>query len=89
MAWVLVSSEDDNMRDAEYALLLAIRACGLTDFKQANFMDTLGAAYAMNGDFDNAVKYQEKAVELAENEQDKKYFGIHLKKFKEGKPYME
>ena len=41
-----------------------------------------------NGDFENAVKYQKKAANLAEGK-DKENYTANLKKYKAGKPYRE
>lgn len=43
---------------------MAIRACELTKWKEPSEIDTLAAAYAESGDFDEAVKYQTQAINM-------------------------
>jgi len=43
----------------------AERACQLTNYGDARFLDVLGAAYARAGRFDDAVTTAENAVQLA------------------------
>jgi len=63
-------------------------SCELTDWNDADYLDTLAAAYAESGQFDKAVESQEKAIELAPDDE-KADFETRLKLYQEGKPYRE
>lgn len=61
-AWLLATCSDDEIRDGTLAVKHANRACELTQWDNAAFVDTLAAAYAEAGDFDSAVVYQKSAI---------------------------
>ena len=50
---------------------------------------TLAAAYAEVGEFDKAVEWEEKAIQLYANADDRKKGEERIKLYKEKKPYRE
>ena len=65
LAWLLATSESPKYRDPIQAVELAERGCRLTDYKEPRLLDTLAAAYAEAGRFDEAIRTAERALELA------------------------
>jgi Flp pilus assembly protein TadD len=70
LAWVLCTSPDDKLRNGRRAIELATEACKLTEYKVPHILSTLAAAYAEIGDFDNAVKWVSKGLEVADKSKD-------------------
>ena len=65
LAWIHATTPDARWRDGVEAVRLAEHACALTDYGDPDLLDTLAAAYAAAGRFDDAVKVGRKAVEAA------------------------
>jgi len=87
-AWVLATSPDDKLRDGKRAIRLATDACEATEYKLPHVLSTLAAAYAETGDFDSAVKWSAKAVEIGDKEHDEA-LKKELENYKAKKPWRE
>jgi Flp pilus assembly protein TadD len=66
LAWLLATAKESRIRNGEKAVGFAVKACRLSEWKNPEYLDTLAASYARVGDFDNATKWQEKALQLFE-----------------------
>ena len=89
-AWILATSRVDKVRDGNKAVELAEQALRQSPWKQAEYWDTLAAAQAEAGKFDEAVASAEKALQQARSVRaDDLIPGIQrrLELFKAGKPY--
>ena len=62
-AWLMATCSDAKYRNGARAVELAVRACELGGWQRADSLQVLAAAYAETGDFDSAIRYQQKAIE--------------------------
>jgi tetratricopeptide (TPR) repeat protein len=90
-AWLTATCPEARYRDAKRSLKDAKKACELSEWKEGNCLGALAAANAENGDFLNAVKWQQKAIDLApENEKQQRAILQHrLTLYKSAQPYHE
>ena len=65
LAWIEATHPSAEVRNAAEALSLAQRMCSLTQSNVPAFLDTLAAAYAEAGRFDDALRTSEKALQSA------------------------
>jgi len=88
LAWLQATSKENSIRNGISAVKLATQACELTGWKDSMHLGTLAAAYAESGNFEEAVKTQTKAIELAKDAQ-KREMQSRLENYKAKQPYRE
>jgi tetratricopeptide (TPR) repeat protein len=89
LAWVLATCPKATLRDGKRAISLATRACEATEWMNAYKIDTLAASYAEMGTFDEAVKWQKKAVELLPDARYRADYEARLSLYTRRMPYRE
>ena len=90
LAWLLATCPNDSVRDGEEAVKLAEAACLVTQNRTHAYLDTLAAAYAEKGRFDDAVRTVGKAIETAKAAgDDTAAYEARLKLYEQKKPYRE
>ena len=87
LAWLLATCPDPKFRNGEKALENATKACELTAFKQSSKLESLAAAYAEIGNFNDAINTQVRAIELALNAKKKPEMEERLALYRSNKPY--
>jgi uncharacterized protein (TIGR03067 family) len=87
LAWLLATCPDPRVRDGRRAVVHAKNACDLAKWADAGLIDTLAAAHAEAGQFDEAVTFGRKAVALAEKgpKDAREEFRAHLATFERHK----
>lgn len=88
LAWLLATCPDAEIRDGRDAVKYARKACAAQRGEDSLCIAVLAAAYAETGNFKNAVKWQRKAVELAENSYRERMRQV-LKLYDHGERYRE
>jgi tetratricopeptide (TPR) repeat protein len=99
LAWVLATSTFDDVRDGERAIKLATQAAEVTEFKQAHILSTLASGYAETGDFESAIEWIQKAIEVnrkegetqpsPRNSEQKESLQKEFQSYKDKKPWRE
>ncbi len=92
LAWTLATCPSPSVGEVAQAIRLAKQTCERTSYRQPAFLDTLAAAYAAAGRYDEAVATAEKATELAQALGDERLVaGLRTRTalYKTGKPYRE
>lgn len=68
-AWLLASCDDPTLRDPATAITTATTICEMSDYKDVSDLTLLAAAHAAADEFETAIGWQEKAIELSQGEQ--------------------
>lgn len=91
LAWVLATSPDDSLRNGKRSIELATEASILSDYKEPHILSTLAAAYAELGNFEKAIEWSKKAIELGRQVEHENVEQLEqeLKSFEKKKPWRE
>jgi len=91
LAWRLATAADPAARDGGRAVELAGEACRITDYQAFEMLDTLAAAYAESGRFEDAVSTATRALELARHYGNPRADAIarRLAEYKANRPWRE
>lgn len=85
-AWFRATCPNDSFRNPHGAVDDAKKACTITQWKEADPIDTLATAYAAAGDFDSAVRYVQEAMRAYDAAPIKKTLEEHAVMFKQRRP---
>ena len=89
LAWLLAVCPDANVRNGKKAVEYATKACEMSEWKDPYWFDTLAAAYAEVGDFDNAVKWENKSLASNASYATLERMSQRLSLYEQKKPYHE
>src|SRR5262249_29092338 len=87
-AWLLATTPDDGVRNGPAAVKAALIACELNKYQNSADMRALAAAYAESGQFELAIGWQEKVLNLSSAEEKPTEEKV-LEQYKEKQPYRE
>ena len=86
-AWLLGTAEDESLRDADEAVKAAEKACEINAYDNIGDLSALAAALAAQGEFKDAVGWQEKVVEVAPDDV-KTFAEKMLTRYRNKQPYV-
>ncbi len=91
LSWTLSTSLEDDVRNGKRALELGLEACELTQYKKPHILSTLAAAYAETGQFEKAVEWAQKAVDLGRESKEPQLEQLEaeLESYKKKAPWRE
>lgn len=88
-SWFLSTTTQDAYRDGKKALELGLKAAEASNYERAFILSTLAAAYAENGDFENALKFIQKALEINKDDSITESIKNEMESYKQNKPVRE
>ncbi|MBN1269297.1 MAG: tetratricopeptide repeat protein, partial [Kiritimatiellae bacterium] len=92
LAWLLATGRDLTAAEREEGVRWALDACEQTSHEDPQPLDTLGAAYASVGRFDDALRVARSALELARAHSDDQLAAKIERRsalYEKGEPYQE
>jgi tetratricopeptide (TPR) repeat protein len=89
LAWLLATCPEERIRDGARAVALAKEACEATDWSQIECLDTLAAAYAEGGEFDEARRLLETVLLLVPDPERRAKYQARLALYQVHEPYRD
>jgi predicted membrane-bound spermidine synthase/tetratricopeptide (TPR) repeat protein len=90
LAWILATAPDDRVRNGPEAVEWAQRACQAEGYRNPSMLDTLAAALAEAGRFDEAIKMAERQIVVAvDNDELIEAARERIKLYRSGQPYRD
>ena len=92
LAWLLATHHQPKFRDGPQAVRIAEQVCQATRRQSPATLDTLAAAYAETGQFEEAIKTAQLALELADQTHDPalaEEIKQRLKSYQQRRPYRQ
>ncbi len=91
LAWIHATANDPKLKNPQIAIDFAQKACQLTDHNKPELLDTLAVAYAAASQFQQAVNTQQRAIQIAESQDNPQLadqLKTNLKLFTQNKPWQ-
>ena len=91
VAWFKATCPNGSFRNGQEAVQESTKACEISKWKDGDQIDTLAAAYAETGDFNQAVKFQRQALALRPLAEPDSlpYMQRRLRSYQARKPFRE
>jgi TonB family protein len=90
LAWFLATCPEDRFRNGTEAVSVGRKACEISHWERSDCIDTLAAAYAEVGDFEEAAKYEKQSLNdssIAPKEREEREKRLTL--FQQRKPFRD
>ncbi|MEM6687806.1 MAG: tetratricopeptide repeat protein [Planctomycetota bacterium] len=85
-AWLLATTKDESIKDPKVAVAAARRACELSNYENVGDLSALAASLAADGQFEEAIGWQEKVVENVD-ERFREFSRRILKRYQDELPF--
>jgi tetratricopeptide (TPR) repeat protein len=89
LAWLYATCPDGKIRDGAEAVVQGTKACENSGWKNPALFETLAAAYAESGDFEQAVRWQTRALAELPGAKDQAGLQNRLARYRSGQPYRD
>jgi len=88
-AWLMATCPDEHYREPDLAIQAAEHALAVAEKEEPWYLDTLAAAYASAGRYDEAMETLNKAIETASDGPERDLLQQRLELYRNHKPYRQ